>query len=153
MSLWGRFTEWAQRNVTAAQDAVLVVVKTTRYLRLGMIALVLGLGVSVLYEHAKTRPAGGGHCWQESISAYYYTPVQSFLVAALVAVGICLVALKGSTEFEDVALNFAGVFAPIVAFVPTPNVASAVRSSPTEPTAGSTLATTSPRCSSWPVRR
>jgi hypothetical protein len=122
MSLWGRFEKWAQRNVTAAQNTDLVVVKTTRYLRLGMIALVIGLGVSVLYEHAKTRPAGGGHCWQESISAYYYTPVQSFLVAALVAVGISLVALKGSTEFEDVALNFAGMFAPIVAFVPTPNV-------------------------------
>jgi hypothetical protein len=121
MSLWARLNEWARSNVTAAQDTDVVVVKTTRYLRLGMIALVIGLGVSVLYEHAKTRPRGGGHCWQESISAYYYTPVQSFLVAALVAIGISLIALKGSTEFEDVALNFAGMFAPIVAFVSTPN--------------------------------
>jgi hypothetical protein len=48
--------------------------------------------------------------------------VQSFFVGALVAIGISLIVLKGSTELEDVWLNFAGIFAPVVAFVPSPNV-------------------------------
>ena len=58
-------------------------------------------------------------CWQGSISAYFYTPVQSVFVAALVVIGVGLVAIKGSTDWEDVLLNLAGVLAAIVAFVPT----------------------------------
>ena len=92
-------------------------VKTYRYLRLAMITLVVGLFACVLYEHGKARTG----CWQTSISAYYYTPVQSFLVAALVTVGVSLVALRGNTDWEDVLLNLAGVCAPVVAFVPFPD--------------------------------
>jgi hypothetical protein len=92
-------------------------VKTYRYLRLAMIALVVGLFACVLYEHGRTR----GGCWQLSISAYYYTPVQGFLVAALVTIGVSLVALRGNTDWEDVLLNLAGVCAPVVAFVPYPH--------------------------------
>ncbi|MGA4863697.1 hypothetical protein ACPB9J_13740 [Streptomyces lavendulocolor] len=88
-----------------------------------MVALVIGLGVAILYEYSNSRPTGSdsGSCWQPSISAYYYTPVQLFFVGALVAIGVSLIALKGSTELEDVFLNFAGILAPVVAFVPTPN--------------------------------
>src|SRR5437763_14996232 len=82
-----------------------------------MVLVVIGLGVSVLYEHRQT----GTGCWQESISAYYYTPVQGVVVGALVTVGICLVVLKGNTDWEDILLNFAGVSAPVVAFVPIPD--------------------------------
>ncbi len=92
-------------------------VKTYRYLRLAMIALVVGLFACVLYEHGKTRPG----CWQTSISAYYYTPVQAFFVAALVTIGVSLVALRGNTDWEDALLNLAGVCAPVVAFVPVPD--------------------------------
>jgi hypothetical protein len=92
-------------------------VKTYRYLRLAMIVLVVGLFACVLYEHGRTRTG----CWQTSISAYYYTPVQGFLVAALVTVGVSLVALRGNTDWEDVLLNLAGVSAPVVAFVPYPH--------------------------------
>ena len=108
----------------ACETADEVVVKTTRYLRLSMVALVIGLAAAVLYEHAKSHPQGraSGHCWQHSISAYYYTPVQSFFVGALVAIGISLIVLKGSTELEDLWLNFAGTFAPLVAFVPMPEI-------------------------------
>jgi len=91
-------------------------VKTYRYLRLAMITLVVGLFACVLYEHGKTRTG----CWQTSISAYYYTPVQGFLVAALVTIGVSLVTLRGNTDWEDVLLNLAGVCAPVVAFVPYP---------------------------------
>ena len=101
-------------------DPALAAVTTYRYLRLAMIVLVLGLAACVLYEHAKT--ANG--CWQASISSYYYTPVQGFLVGALVTVGVCLVALQGNTAWEDVLLNLAGVCAPVVALVPTPGTGS-----------------------------
>ncbi|MEU6374920.1 hypothetical protein [Streptomyces sp. NPDC046909] len=89
-----------------------------------MIALVIGLATAILHEYSKSHLTGrtSGHCWQTSISAYYYTPVQLMFVGGLVAIGISLIALKGSTELEDVFLNFAGILAPIVAFVPTPNV-------------------------------
>jgi hypothetical protein len=119
MAIWRWFSNWAERNVGTAGEPDEIVVKTTRYLRMAMIGLITGLGVSVLYEYAKTHPSGGGHCWQESISAYYYTPAQSFFVGALITIGIGMIVLKGSTEIEDVLLNFAGFFAPLVAFVPT----------------------------------
>lgn len=97
-------------------DPAVAAVKTWRYLRLSMVVLVIGLGASVLIEVSKAD-----NCWQSSISAYYYTPVQGFFVGTLLAVGVCLIALKGNTEWEDVLLNLAGVCAPIVALVPTPN--------------------------------
>jgi hypothetical protein len=56
---------------------------------------------------------------QESISAYYFTPTHSIFVGGLVAIGVALIAVKGSTDLEDALLNVAGVLAPIVAFVPT----------------------------------
>ena len=102
---------------TAAPDPALAAVKTWRYLRLAMIGLVVALLSAVLYEHAQ---APGG-CWQESISAYWYTPAQGALVGTLVTIGVCLVCLKGSTEAEDVLLNLAGICAPVVALVPTPD--------------------------------
>jgi hypothetical protein len=89
-------------------------IKTWRYLRLAIVALVIGLAVSVIYERAH------GHCWQPSISAFYYTPAQGYFVGALVSIGVCLFCLRGNTDLEDVLLNFAGMLAPVVAFVPTP---------------------------------
>ena len=83
-----------------------------------MVALVVGLFAAVLFEwHA----APGG-CFQASISAYYYTPVRPFLVAALLAIGVCLVCLRGNTDPEDVLLNVAGVAAAVVGLVPTTRV-------------------------------
>lgn len=95
-------------------------IKTWRYLRLAMIVVVLGLGVAIGYERSKTHP----HCFQQSISAYYYTPVQAFFVGALVVIGACLICLKGNSQAEDFLLNLAGMFAPVVAFVPTPGTGS-----------------------------
>ena len=106
----------ARQRHYPAPDPASEAVKTWRYLRLAMVALVIGLAASVLYEHAQTRTG----CWQISLSAYYYTPVQSFLVGALVTIGVSLVAVKGNTDWEDLLLNLAGICAPVVAFVPTP---------------------------------
>ena len=106
-------------------------IKTWRYLRLAMIAVVVGLFAAILIEHGKTNPS----CWQTSISAYYYTPVQGFFVGALATIGACLIALRGNTDVEDILLNAAGMFAPVVAFVPTPSPG----------TCGSVLGTTKDR--------
>lgn len=89
---------------------------TWRYLRLAMVAVVLGLGASVVIERIKVNPG----CFQTSISAYYYTPVRAVFVGALVVLGVCLICLRGSTDIEDLLLNVAGMLTPLVAFVPTP---------------------------------
>lgn len=121
----------ARQRHYPAPDPASEAVKTWRYLRLSMVALVIGLAASVLYEHWHTRTG----CWQIALSAYYYTPVQSFLVGALVTIGVSLVAVKGNTDWEDLLLNLAGVAAPVVAFVPTPDPG----------TCGSVLTTTANR--------
>lgn len=89
-------------------------VKTYRYLRTAIVALLIGLGVAVGYQ-----------TWFQdwhllsSVSAYYYTPAQAIFVGALIGLGACMVALKGTTPTEDVLLNLGGIFAAIVAIVPT----------------------------------
>ncbi len=91
--------------------------KTYRYLRIGIIAAVFLLAASVVLERTKVAPA----CWQTSISAYYYTPARAVFVGALMAIGMSLVVIKGSTPWEDVFLNVAGMLAPVVALVPIGN--------------------------------
>jgi hypothetical protein len=87
--------------------------RSYRYLRLAIVIVVVSLVVSVSFERAKVM------CWQESISAYYYSPVHALFIGALVTMGVCLIAIKGSTELEDALLNVSGILAPVVAFVPT----------------------------------
>jgi hypothetical protein len=82
-----------------------------------MVAVVLGLGASVIVERIKVTPS----CFQPSISAYYFTPVRGVFVGALLALGICLICLRGSTDVEDLMLNVAGMLTFVVAFVPTPH--------------------------------
>ena len=91
-------------------------VKTYRYLRLAMIAMIGLLVTSLVIEWWNTGPS----CLQTSISAYYYTPAQAIFVGTLITIGACMVILKGSTEPEDILLNVAGMLAPAVALVPTP---------------------------------
>ncbi len=99
--------------MTGQQQLVPFAIKSYRYLRLSIVVVVAALMASVLLE---VIHAG---CWQESISAYYFTPTHSIFVGGLVAIGVALIAVKGSTDLEDALLNVAGVLAPIVAFVPT----------------------------------
>jgi len=102
-------------KVTAMQnDPAFAAVKTYNYLRIALAALVLLLFASVVIEWAS---AGG--CLQPSISAYYFTPARSVFVGVLVTMGVCLLALKGSSDGEDGLMNLAGMLAPGVAFVPT----------------------------------
>jgi hypothetical protein len=90
--------------------------KTYLYLRVGLVALAVFLGASLVIELAF-----GDTEWQGSISAYYYTPVRSVFVGTLTAMGVCLIAIKGRDKpREDLMLNLAGMCAPVVALVPTP---------------------------------
>ena len=91
-------------------------IKTYRYLRLAMLTMLVMLAAGVLIE--RSHNAAG--CFQPSISDYYYTPAQAVFVASLITIGVCMIALKGSTEWEDILLNLGGMLAPVVAFVPTP---------------------------------
>jgi hypothetical protein len=102
--------------VVAVNDPNTHIVKTYRYLRIAMVSLVVALGVSVAHEMIEKN----GKCFQTSISAYWYTPAQAVFVGTLIAIGVCLIALKGNTEWEDIFLNVAGMLAPFVALVPTP---------------------------------
>ena len=99
-------------------------VKSYRYLRLAIVVVVLSLVASVVIERWKTS------CWEVSISAYFYTPVHAMFVGALVAIGVCLIAVKGSRDWEDMLLNVAGILAPVVAFVPTSPPSLSCSSSP-----------------------
>lgn len=89
-------------------------VKSHAYLRTAMVALLLGLGAAVFWQ-----------TWRQdfeilgSVSAYYYTPAQAIFVGALIGLGASMVALKGTRPEEDALLNLGGVFAALVAIVPT----------------------------------
>ena len=95
---------------------------TYRYLRVAIVAVVLVLFVSlamqIVSDHG--RLASGEEWWHASISAYFYSPVQSIFVGTLVAIGTCLIAIKGRRGAEEVLLNFAGMSAVAVALIPTP---------------------------------
>src|SRR3954466_10601101 len=90
--------------------------KTYLYLRVGLVALAVFLGASLVIELV-----AGDTPWLGAISAYYYTPVRSVFVGTLIAMGVCLIAIKGRDKpREDLMLNLAGMCAPVVALCPTP---------------------------------
>jgi hypothetical protein len=91
-----------------ADDAMV----TYRYVRVGLVALVVFLFVSLVLTAAHT-------CLQGSISAFFYTRTHAVFVAALCAIGVCLIAYQGSRTAEDALLNFSGFMAFVVALIPT----------------------------------
>lgn len=92
------------------------VIKTYRYLRIGMIGAAVLLGAAIVIEHFNAD------CWQTSISAYYFTPVRAIFVGSMIVVGVSLIVYKGRTPFEDMFLNLAGMLAFVVAIAPTTDV-------------------------------
>jgi hypothetical protein len=120
-------------------DPALAAVTTYNHLRLALAALVLLLFGSVALE---AWAAGG--CLQPSISAYYYTPAGPVLIGVLVAVGVCLIALRGNTDAEDVLMNLAGMLAPGVALIPTPDAGSCSSAPLAVPDTPSTVANAMP---------
>ncbi|MEL7363482.1 MAG: hypothetical protein AAFN13_15510 [Bacteroidota bacterium] len=91
-------------------------------LRLGLAVIGVALPLALLL-------AGGllHDVWFEgSISAYYHTGSQvdlfttrDLFVGGLLAAGACLYLYKGFSDAENLALNLAGVFAVLVALLPT----------------------------------
>ena len=94
-------------------------IQTYRYVRASIIGSVLLLFAAVILQIIADGGAVAG-----SISAYYYGPVRGVLVGILVATGLALVAIKGRPGAEEIMLNLAGMLAPVVAFVPTPVLAT-----------------------------
>jgi hypothetical protein len=84
-----------------------------RYLRIAMVGLLLALAAAVFYQSAQQDS------FLASVSAYYYTPAQAIFVGALIGLGASMIALQGMTPPEDVFLNLGGLFAIVVAIVPT----------------------------------
>ncbi|WP_369370789.1 hypothetical protein AB1046_18660 [Promicromonospora sp. Populi] len=105
---------------------------TYRYLRVAIVAVVLALFASLIMQIVADhgRLASGEEWWRATISSYFYTPVQSIFVGALVSIGTCLIAIKGRHGAEEVLLNFAGMFAFVVALVPARLDASMCTSEP-----------------------
>jgi hypothetical protein len=97
----------------AQTKAETYVIRSYRYLRLAIVILFAGLAVAVLDQR---RRAG---CIEDSLSAFYYTPVHGLFIGSLVATGAAMVALNGRTLVENAFFNIAGLLAPIVALVPT----------------------------------
>jgi hypothetical protein len=87
--------------------------KSYRYLRIAMVGLLLALAAAVFYQ-SSTQDS-----FLASVSAYYYTPAQAVFVGALIGLGACMIALQGTNYAEDVFLNLGGMFALVVAVVPT----------------------------------
>lgn len=98
---------------TSAGDLIDYARKTYRYLRLAIVAMVVALGASII-DVAKEADE-----LKSSISAYYYDETHAIFIGALVMIGVCLIAIRGVSDFEETALNYAGMLAPVVALVPT----------------------------------
>jgi hypothetical protein len=96
--------------VVDTDDAVV----TYRSLRIAMMAATALLAASILQLWVHNH-----RHFEGSISAYYYTVAHGVFIAAVCALGICLIAYKGHSPTEDVLLDVAGVLAFVVAFVPT----------------------------------
>jgi hypothetical protein len=128
----GRSTALNNQHPSPLGERPEFTIKTWRYLRLGMIALVIALAAAVSYEVIRRN----GDCVQTSISAYYYTHAQAIFVGSLIAIGACLICLRGSTEPEDILLNLAGMLAPVVAIVPTAHAGkcASLDGTPADPT-------------------
>ena len=102
--------------MSSTQQADETLVKSYRYLRTAMVGLVLCLTVAVIHQSLKQGTI------LSSISAYYFTSAQTIFVGALIAIGVCMIALRGTTDTDDILLNIGGMLAPVVAVVPTARI-------------------------------
>ncbi|HVN11009.1 MAG TPA: hypothetical protein VMT69_02865 [Kineosporiaceae bacterium] len=88
--------------------------KTYTYLRMALVALLVALGFSVIWQTYQQ-----GWTPLDSVSAYYYSPAQGIFVGSLIGLGACMIALRGVNAVEEAFLNLGGMFAAVVAVVPT----------------------------------
>ena len=84
-----------------------------RSLRLGLVLAVGMLAVSFVAERIDAGYLRG------SISSYFYSPVRSIFVGALLVIGFSLVVIHVRHRWEETFLTLGGMLAIIVALVPT----------------------------------
>jgi hypothetical protein len=94
-------------------ESLQIQVQSYRYLRAAIVGLVVVLAAAVFYQTSKQGS------FLASVSAYYYTPAQAIFVGALIGLGVSMIALHGMTYAEDTFLNIGGIFAIVMAIVPT----------------------------------
>ncbi|HEX7162924.1 MAG TPA: hypothetical protein VF223_17030 [Trebonia sp.] len=94
-------------------ESLQVQAQSYRYLRVVLVGLLVALATAVFYQTSKQGS------FLSSVSAYYYTPAQAVFVGALIGLGACMIALQGMNGAEDTFLNLGGIFAIVVAIVPT----------------------------------
>jgi hypothetical protein len=78
-----------------------------------MVGLLISLAAAVFYQ---SNQQGS---FLASVSAYYYTPAQAVFVGGLIGLGASMIALQGMNDAEGTFLNLGGIFAIVVAIVPT----------------------------------
>jgi len=98
-----------------AQDIGKHIMQTYVSLRIGMAVIAILLPVLLILGSWISEKL----VFQGSISAFYHTGMRNLFVGSLCAVGSFLYLYKGFSQRENIALNFAGVFALGVAFFPT----------------------------------
>jgi len=86
--------------------------RTYRNLRIGIAGTVVVILVAVAVAASRVGVL-------PSISAYYYTPARTVFAGALIAAATAIVALSGR-GLQRALLGAAGLFAPVIALVPTP---------------------------------
>lgn len=86
--------------------------RTYRYVRLALVGAALTLAVAVIEVLVTVGPV-------PSISAAFYTPARTVFVGVLFAIALALVSLSGHSV-EQVLLDLAALFVPVMAVVPTP---------------------------------
>jgi hypothetical protein len=78
-----------------------------------IVGLLLALAVAVIIQSVQQGSL------LASVSAYYYTAAQAVFVGALAGLGVAMIALQGIDVPEDTFLNLGGIFAILVAMLPT----------------------------------
>jgi len=85
---------------------------------MGLRKLVGAIAITYPLVLAAGQWALTGHGWERSISAYYYTGMRDVMVGLLCAIAVFLLSYKGYDPKDDIAGNFACVFALGVAWFP-----------------------------------
>jgi hypothetical protein len=78
-----------------------------------MVGVLLALAAAVFYQSSQQGS------FLASVSAYYYTSAQAVFVGALIGLGVSMIALQGMNDSENTFLNLGGMFAIVIAIVPT----------------------------------
>ncbi|MGC5171274.1 hypothetical protein ACLQ2Q_11540 [Microbacterium sp. DT81.1] len=108
-------------------DFITAALKTHRYLRLSLVFAVAALFIGVIIASV-----AGGYV-KGSISYYYWTPARNVFVGVLIAASLAMLALNGrggaakiplgkrtlKLPSPSMLLDFAAIFGPLIALVPT----------------------------------